>query len=92
MDGRNIFVYAVNSYLQNLGNWPSNTLSDFDFSILINYDYILEKLVMAKTDEQYIKLTRLDLTCSLVVVVVLKTLSPLLNKILIPMPLGCPVS
>jgi hypothetical protein len=37
----------------------ADTLSDFDFSILINYDYILETLVLSKTDENYIKLSRL---------------------------------
>ena len=37
----------------------ADTLSDFDFSILINYDYILEKLTLAKSDENYIKLNRI---------------------------------
>jgi hypothetical protein len=36
-----------------------DTLSDFDFSILINYDYILENTNVAKDNLEYIKLSRL---------------------------------
>jgi hypothetical protein len=36
----------------------ADTLSDFDFSILINYNYILENLMLEKTDDNYIKLSR----------------------------------
>ena len=57
----------INHYLNMFKNiWnrigvdiKADTLSDFDFSLLINYDYILENLTMPKIDEQYIKLTRL---------------------------------
>lgn len=40
-------------------NIDTNTLSDFDFNILINYDYILSKLNLPKTDINYIQLSRL---------------------------------
>ena len=40
-------------------NINTDTLSDFDFSILINYDYILSKLNLPKTDINYIQLSRL---------------------------------
>jgi len=36
-----------------------DTLSDFDFSVLINYDNILDVIGLSKTNENYLKLSRL---------------------------------
>lgn len=61
--GGNMINYYLNKF-KNIWNKLSvdiktDTLSDFDFSILINYDYILEYLMLPKTDDNYIKLSRI---------------------------------